>query len=33
VLHDGQRPYPGAIEALATLKATGKTAPSEIPNA
>ena len=21
VLHDGQRPYPGAIEALATLKA------------
>lgn len=25
VLHDGQKPYPGAIEALARLKASGRT--------
>ncbi|RUW87363.1 TIGR01459 family HAD-type hydrolase, partial [Mesorhizobium sp. M8A.F.Ca.ET.023.01.1.1] len=25
VLHDGQAPYPGAAEALSTLKRAGKT--------
>ncbi|TGQ96366.1 TIGR01459 family HAD-type hydrolase, partial [Mesorhizobium sp. M1C.F.Ca.ET.204.01.1.1] len=25
VLHDGQAPYPGAVEALSTLKRAGKT--------
>ncbi|CDX26608.1 conserved hypothetical protein [Mesorhizobium sp. ORS 3324] len=25
VLHDGQRPYPGAVEALSALKRTGRT--------